>query len=193
MKIESQKKGDVITLIIANDNNEFLAKCHLTKINDDLLVVSGPIGRKTYGKTLYQAAAMLANKDNKFVVSDRSGSTRESAMNNWLKFLNNEYKCNKIEIPEEHCEKIDFTNIDDDPVYFHGFNMKPTKKFENSHSEVKEFSFPKRDLEEWDTFYGIGYDLENTKFIDEDYPVTIKESNGLDEPVKQRQRIKKRI
>lgn len=191
MKIESVEKNNVFTVILASDNNEFIGKCYLKRIDDNILEVSSTIARKTYGKSLYQAAAMIAKSENSFIVSDRTGDTRESAMANWDKFENNEYKSNKILLDEHFSDLIDFTCIEDDPVYFHGYNMEESKTFKKSYSKVKEFSFPEESIKVWDEFYITGYELEDTSFIDEDYPLTIKESNSLEE--KEKPKRKSRI
>ena len=94
---------------------------------------------------LYKAAAMYAYTKNKFITSDREGDTREAAMKHWLNFFNDKYKCNKVKLEEEHTDGIDFTSDEDDPVYFHAYNMKDNDNFKKAYTDVKEFSIPKRD------------------------------------------------
>ena len=177
--IKAFKSGDVIhEMHVFTKEGDFIASSNLKEAGNGFLEVDGPCSRRGFGKYLYDFLAMYAHKEGKSIISAMDGDTRSGAIRNWERIFNDS-KFEKKEIPEEMRYGIleDFTK-EEVPFLFVGSSLKPDKVYEESildNDDVSHFLRFHELKDKYKEVFGITYDNDCNKWIDEEYPVNKKE------------------
>lgn len=160
---------------------EFLGSMSINDLDENHLVLNGPVARSRYGALLYQTAAMFAETEGKYLCFPRDGDVRDSAVMPLQKIHDNvggdfDSKITMKEVAECHNDDIyEFTDEEESPVFFNGYAIEASEVFLNNYTKLdskKESEIPKELLEEWFDYFYTAYSLDSNKFIDTIAPVS---------------------
>lgn len=179
IKIEYYKKESEMMVFNQTEVNgetqfEFLGNLMLKELTDMFLELDGPVARPRFGSFLYQAAAMLAHEENKYLCLPRDGDVRAAAEKPMVE-IDSRYrnKLHAVEVPEIFNDEIyEFTNEDESPHFFNAYQIEPTNAVKNNLRIIeskKDSVVPKSILNEWGTFFNIAYESDSNKFLDEEH------------------------
>lgn len=186
LKVEI-KNGKSLVIFSENQIGEKTLKEFIGEIDFNLLrteeedgysiyQVSSAVARKGFGYMLYQCAAMYCATKNAYICSDRIDDSQESAMRQWRKLYRSNLEIKTVELTDEECyQKDEFTDIDESPEYYYGFQLEPTDYFLKHFSNVDSFSFKEEAMANgWHELFSRAYESENLRgnlFIDEELPL----------------------
>lgn len=173
---------------IFTDDGNFVANGSMKEHSGKYLEVDSCVARSGFGKYLYDFMAMYAHEQGMKTMSAMDGDTREAAMNHWYRMLNDS-SFEKEELSEDFRYQIDFTNKEDDPVFFTAFSKKPNdvyKKYKKANETPEDFIiFSKLKNKYKDLFYK-SYELDSNKWIDDEHPISTFQLTKLLDPPKKR-------
>lgn len=150
-------------------NGDFLASASMKSV-DSFLELKSIVARKGFATYIINFMAMYAQQNNKFLVSDLEGDSREAVLVHFERLYNDITTTHK-QIPEDLSECfLEFTTPEESEFLFKGFSLIPTTFFTDHAIFTETVLTKKLDITYQDVFC-ISYDNDSSDWIDTDYPI----------------------
>jgi hypothetical protein len=150
-------------------NGDFLASASMKSV-DSFLELKSIVARKGFAIYIINFIAMFAQQNNKFLVSDLEGDSREAVLVHFERLYNDITTTHK-QIPEYLSQDfLEFTTSEESDFLFKGFSLAPTTFFTN-HAIFIENEFTKELNIKYQDVFCISYDNDSSGWIDTDYPI----------------------
>jgi hypothetical protein len=167
--IENKTPNSVVA--IYDDNDNFLARGCLYKLNDEFSTVTGVVARKGFGKMLYETLAMIAHQQKIFMCTEREGGSPNEKI--WELYKNIYNEKNIIKKPIDDKYSVDYFVLNKKsnyPEQFTGYQLAPSTSFINS---IVGSTLSRELIDKCKTFFDRAYEKEgmSNDWIDEEYPL----------------------
>jgi hypothetical protein len=150
-------------------DGDFLASANLKSV-DSFLELKSIVARKGFATYIINFMAMYAHQNNRYLVSDLEGDSREAVLVHFER-LHNDITTSKKQLPEELTSDFyEFTTPEESDFLFYGFSIEPTKFF-TEHAIFTNTELTKKLIIKYQDIFCISYDNDSSDWIDIDYPI----------------------
>lgn len=164
-------------IMIYSPLNDFLASAYLSKLDDtSTFVINSPVARQGFGKVLIEASLMYVTQQGGMLASVRDGKNKSGIYGQLERMYNGEYGGSKLKLPDAQNTELKYTDSEEEPHLFFGYKLEPSSGFKASivnQDRSKEKSRLESLDKEYEEVFFISYQENDTKWIDDDYPLNI--------------------
>ena len=176
-----KKEEHYTDMLILTNDKKFIGRSVMKHHEDtNVIEVISAVARPTFGTLLYQSMAKYAFNQEKGIASSRDASTRGAALEIWTNFYKTINPNLVKNIPEYLNREVKEDLLEHEyKPYIHAYSLPTSSAFNNSlidikkHPESEDARALEKGFDESDEHFITSYDLDGSKWIDEEDPLPI--------------------